>query len=642
MCKNVRILNMGLAPSYMNMEVDLLMKFKSLKKGLAAVVSAATLVTCTVGSVFTPVTAAGDENYAKALAMSLYFFDANECGTDVDDNSITWRGNCHTYDAEAPLSNAKWLGDSEKAAIKAANGGKDTVDVSGGYHDAGDYVKFNLTMGFAASSLSMSYYLNPGVYAKAKCEDHLKEILKNTCDYLKKTTYMNDSGEVYAVCATVANQTDHNVPWEAPENQPPYDRPTYWLTASRNNSVITATMASAFAGTAYVFKESDPTYSAECLKYSKALYDFASKHTGMEDVNDGMYTTTDSYLDDLALAQVWLYINGESSSLPNYKPTGNGCYNNQYYDCHLYCWDKVWSGYATLMYHITDDQAFANEMKFELSNKGGVPTNSYNAAGWGASRYNCALQMVALELANGDPNSDYAKGAKFQTDYLLGNNQKSTSFLIGYTDTCPQQIHHRAANPNKTGASHVLYGSLVGGPTDSNGTYVDYWESYESTEPALDYNACFALACAGLVDLYGGDASAIDSVIAAAPEIDENYKFGNGEVIPPQPTTEPPTTEQPTTEAPDKDTFDVDNNGSINIADLVLLQKYLIKKCEVEHREAYTTTGEYIWATWYYIDGKEYINLNLDLNKDNKINVFDAILLRRFLIMLYTDPTPFV
>ena len=48
------------------------------------------------------------------------------------------------------------------------------------------------------------------------------------------------------------------------------------------------------------------------------------------------------------------------------------------------------------MYYITGDQAFANEMQFELNNKGGVPTNKYNAAGWGASRYNCALQMVAL------------------------------------------------------------------------------------------------------------------------------------------------------------------------------------------------------------------------------------------------------
>ena len=249
--------------------------------------------------------------------------------------------------------------------IKEANGGSNTVDVSGGYHDAGDHIKFNVTMGFAASSLAMSYYMNPGAYEKANCEGHFREVLKKTCDYLMKTTYLDNSGKVYAVCATVANSADHDVTWEPPENQT-YDRPTYWLTASYNNSVTTATMASALAGTAYVFKDVDAEYSAKCMKYSKALYDFAKKYPDMQDTTSGLYRLTDTYIDDLALAEVWFYINGEGS-LPTYKPTANGCYNGQYYDYHLYCWDKVWSGYATLMYYITGDQAFANEMQFVIT-----------------------------------------------------------------------------------------------------------------------------------------------------------------------------------------------------------------------------------------------------------------------------------
>lgn len=575
------------------------------KKAMASLVSAATLFSCTITGTmnFSTVTAADGANYAEALAMSLYFFDANECGTEVDDNCLTWRKNCHTYDAEASLDSAANLSSSEKAMIKEANGGSNTVDVSGGYHDAGDHIKFNVTMGFAASSLAMSYYMNPGAYEKANCEGHFREVLKKTCDYLMKTTYLDNSGNVYAVCATVANSADHDVTWEPPENQT-YDRPTYWLTASYNNSVTTATMASALAGTAYVFKDVDAEYSAKCMKYSKALYDFAKKYPDMQDTTSGLYRLTDTYIDDLALAEVWFYINGEGS-LPTYKPTANGCYNGQYYDYHLYCWDKVWSGYATLMYYITGDQAFANEMQFELNNKGGVPTNKYNAAGWGASRYNCALQMVALGLAKGDANSTYALGAKYQTDYLLGNNQKSTSFLIGYGDTWPQQVHHRAANPLKTGMSHVLYGSLVGGPTDSNGSYIDYWESYESTEPALDYNACFALACAGLVNLYGGDASELDDIIKNAPEIDENYKFDGEEQ--PQPSTE--TTE---TTGDEKLKGDVNNDGVVNVTDVVCLGRYLVK---AELTEDVDTS-----------------DFNYDVNDDGKINVFDLVAVRRILI----------
>lgn len=66
------------------------------KKILASAVSAAVMLSCTSVSTFSPpvVTAADNNNYAEALALSLYFFDANQCGAEVDDNCLTWRGNC--------------------------------------------------------------------------------------------------------------------------------------------------------------------------------------------------------------------------------------------------------------------------------------------------------------------------------------------------------------------------------------------------------------------------------------------------------------------------------------------------------------------------------------------------------------------
>ena len=59
-------------------------------------------------------------------------------------------------------------------------------------------------------------------------------------------------------------------------------------------------MASALAGTAYVFKDVDAEYSAKCMKYSKALYDFAKKYPDMQDTTSGLYRLTDTYIDDLA------------------------------------------------------------------------------------------------------------------------------------------------------------------------------------------------------------------------------------------------------------------------------------------------------------------------------------------------------
>ena len=45
-----------------------------------------------------------NDNYARLLQYSMYFYDANMCGTDVSENTqYTWRGDCHTYDATLSL-----------------------------------------------------------------------------------------------------------------------------------------------------------------------------------------------------------------------------------------------------------------------------------------------------------------------------------------------------------------------------------------------------------------------------------------------------------------------------------------------------------------------------------------------------------
>ena len=47
----------------------------------------------------------GKANFARALQYSIYFYDANMCGTDVSENNrYSWRGNCHTYDAMVEMN----------------------------------------------------------------------------------------------------------------------------------------------------------------------------------------------------------------------------------------------------------------------------------------------------------------------------------------------------------------------------------------------------------------------------------------------------------------------------------------------------------------------------------------------------------
>jgi hypothetical protein len=64
-------------------------------------------------------------------------------------------------------------------------------------------------------------------------------------------------------------------------------------------------------------------------------------------------------------------------------------------------------------------------------------------------------------------------------------------------------------------ALQVLRGALVGGPADSDSSYTDVRSDYRANEVAVDYNAGFTGALAGLVQLLG---SAAPSASAAASE----------------------------------------------------------------------------------------------------------------------------
>ena len=259
------------------------------KRTLTAAVSSAVLAASL--SVAAPAgfsASAADSNYAEALAMSLYFFDSNACGSGIEGGPLTWRSDCHTYDATASVSTLD--GSLQKYADPDGDG---KVDVSGGWHDAGDHIKFNLTIGFGASSLAMAEYLNPGAYEAANCKDHLIYEVKWAADYLMKTTYLDDSGNVAAIAHVVADgNVDHSF-WTAPETQT-YDRPVYWLTSSKNNSAVCGEMACGLAGAAYILKDTDPDYAAKCIKYAKALVEFGNKYAGNETGGIGNFYGTDS------------------------------------------------------------------------------------------------------------------------------------------------------------------------------------------------------------------------------------------------------------------------------------------------------------------------------------------------------------
>ena len=108
-------------------------------------------------------------------------------------------------------------------------------------------------------------------------------------------------------------------------------------------------------------------------------------------------------------------------------------------------------------------------------------------------------------------NATYLEFAKDQMDYIL-DNPRSSSYVVGFGENYPKFPHHRAAsgrfecppaNEKKTEPQrHLLYGALVGGPTLDD-AYKDDVDEFCHSEVAIDYNAGFVGAMAGMAEFLG-------------------------------------------------------------------------------------------------------------------------------------------
>ena len=473
------------------------------KRVLACVASAATLLTGTtalsaVGMQVQTLTAsaASYDNYAKLLQYTMYFYDANMCGSDVGSASqLTWRDNCHTAD-----------------------------EVDGGYHDAGDHVKFGLPAGYTASTLGWGYYEYKDSYDALGQTAHLKALTDRFCDFFKASTKLNGN-DVSSFCYQVGKgQEDHDV-WCSPESQTDQSlRTAYWT--SDDASDIAAEYAAALAANYVNFG------NEEDLTYAKALYNYSIRTNKAQcPVAEKFYGSYD-YYDDQAWAAGWLYLaTGDSSYktfLNTFMNTSNagksgqsGCQWGVYSPM---SWNNVSLGAAILQSEITGSGSDWSKVTTYLNGKCTSESQYYCEATWGSARYNTTMQLAALVTSKYSAQSgkDYSGWCKAQMAMILGNNPKNVNFVVGMDSNSAKYPHHRAASgysnfdemKNQTGYSangHTLVGALVGGPTDANFTYTDSVNDYEANEVALDYNAGIVGAAAGLYSIY--KTGSIDSTI---------------------------------------------------------------------------------------------------------------------------------
>lgn len=478
-------------------------------------------------------------NFAKALQYSIYFYDSNMCGCEVEDNTrFSWRGDCHTYDSQLPL-NTEFTNLSSEFINKYEHildpDGDGYVDVSGGFHDAGDHVKFGMPEAYAASTLGWGYYEFRDSYVQTKQNDHIETVLRYFNDYFMKCTFLDNNGDVIAFCYQVGEgEIDHSY-WNAPEIDE-MKRKGFFLTAEKPQTDYVVATAASLASAYLNFKDTDFEYANKCLDYAQALFKFAqTNEKQLSDNEDGprSFYNSSKWVDDYCWAGMWLYI---ATGNIYYLDEALGVLNNDYYapPTYVHCWNDVWTGAMCLISECNDKdntildrfrtisgkneyeiKDFWSQIEKQIQNcmSGSLGTLSpqgyFFLDKWGSARYNTAAQLAALvydKYNNDGKPSKYSDWAKSQMEYLLGDNNAGTAYVVGYNENAVKYPHHRAASgltmaEDTREQKHVLYGALVGGP-DQNDNHSDTTNDWIYNEVTIDYNAAFVGACAGLYEFY--------------------------------------------------------------------------------------------------------------------------------------------
>ncbi len=498
-------------------------------------------------------------NYAEALQKSLYFYDANKSGNKVAGGRLTWRGNCFESDSaialDTTMTNMSESFISTYSSILDPDG-NGSVDLTGGFHDAGDHVKFGLPQSYSTSTIEWAFYEFPDAFINIGEEEHMREILRWGSDYYLKCTFRNDDGEVIAFCYQVGEGSiDHTV-WAPPEliDTDELTRPAYFATEEEPASDQCAGAAASLALSYLNNKDYDSDYAEECLDVAIALYDFAVDNRGIG--YDGGFYNSSYDADELSWAAIWLNIaTGEEDYLNDIISTDDDGYytgwlskiinsnEDDWQNIWVHSWDTKWGGVFAKLAPITDDDFHWWIFRWNLEYWSGVEHEDSTDGNylmqtdggfswlttWGSARYNAAAQfqgMVYKKYAD----DRFDEWMTDQINYIMGDNPLGRSYIVGYSDDYAEHPHHRAAHgsPNNDMSNpeehkHILYGALVGGP-GSEDEHNDETSDYVYNEVAIDYNAGLVGALAGQVYYNGDGMEPIASFPPEDPELVE-YKL---------------------------------------------------------------------------------------------------------------------
>jgi hypothetical protein len=280
-------------------------------------------------------------------------------------------------------------------------------------------------------------------------------------------------------------------------------------TASRyvvqKGTAATLDFAAVMAQAARIYEPMLPDFADSALAAAEAAWDWAQSNPGVEydqnamnsnydpDIGTGGYGDS-SFDDEFFWAGAELYITTKDDS---YYPDGGWA------NLGTSGWGNVQAlGVFSLIHHRKDLTAVGladtSAVKSSLTNAfdwyiGSSQSSGYRSPfglqswqfNWGSNGGAGNLGMGIFMLYQVTGQQKYYDGALSILDYLLGRNAVGYSYVTGFGDQTPMNIHHRQSEADNV--NDPVPGWVAGGANPNNQDQDCGSGSYNSTLPALSY-----------------------------------------------------------------------------------------------------------------------------------------------------------
>lgn len=434
-----------------------------------------------------------DGVYEDTFADAVKMFYLQRCGEELTPDCAGDFAHASCHDTEALLY------------------GTDTkIDVSGGWHDAGDYGRYVVPGAKAAADLMLAYEKKPelftddmGIPESGNGMSDLLDEVRYELEWILKMQNADNGGVYHKVTCK-----------QFPGTVMPEDETDDLVIAPISNTA-TGDFAAVMAMASRVYKDMDPTFAGQCQKAAENAFGYLKEHvsdlgfTNPEEIVTGEYPD-DNCQDEYFWAAAELY---KATGKKEYASETKAAFE-QLSSYGEFGWVVV-SGYGTQAVlsnaaFENNDSKFVNKVKTalleeadraaEVAEKNPYGINREEEYEWG-SNMGIANDGIRFLLANeAAPSEKYKKLAEKQLDYLFGVNAVSCCFVTGAGTLSPEHTHHRPSQA----LGQTMPGMLVGGVNSGLGDpyaaavladeppakcYTDSEQSYSCNEVTIYWNS---------------------------------------------------------------------------------------------------------------------------------------------------------